>query len=384
MILGVVITALSFGAGHRGVHAVRSLLVPGAGLYDHRHLVLGVSLTAAAVLATYAWLRWGMDWSVVAVLVVSMLASAALATDGHPALQPTAHAAAHEFPLVVIVMGAISWLRLAWRRSPLGRRRAGRAEPHLALIDRCRSAALTAIAGGTTQLPPLDELARRCRNVGLAARCRIGGDPMRIDHAHVRAALALMAPTDTPATAQLRHDAEGAPAGVPASEPGWVRILDGTLVAIALSRAGDEQAGPRWAASLAGPFALRRGHRPAAIWTPLGLRGPRGATWEHAAASGLVRAAGWMVDDDDWLALRTRTFAAAARGSANPDDERLVAAARIWLRSVDDDQANRIIGRVTIHRDPIAVALDDVARALAADPHLLSHMAVVPPTRSTH
>lgn len=40
LLVGVVLTALSFGFGHRGVHAARSLVVPGAGLYEHRHVVL--------------------------------------------------------------------------------------------------------------------------------------------------------------------------------------------------------------------------------------------------------------------------------------------------------------------------------------------------------
>jgi hypothetical protein len=124
--------------------------------------------------------------------------------------------------------------------------------------------------------------------------------------------------------------------------------------------------------ALSGPFELRHGHRPSALWTPGALRGPRGATWEHVAATGLARAAGWIESDDDWQAVRTRTLAAAARGSAVADDERLVAAGRLWLGTVDDDQATRILGRVTVHLDPIAVALAAVADALVADPHLLN------------
>lgn len=366
---GIVVTALSFGFGHRGVHAVRSLIVPGAGLYDHRHWVLGVALTLAAVAATYAWLTWGMDWTVFAVLIAAMAFSAALAYDDHPAAAFRASAAAHEFPLVVLVMAGLSWVRVAWRRTPIGHRRASREVQSQSLMDLTRATALTAVAGVGAAATVDDEALRtRCRRVGIAARARFGGDPLRRDHAHVRAALALSGSLDDEAIARFRADAVRSVAGVPASEPGWVRLVDGTLAAIALERSGDTEVGRRWAQALSGPFELRHGHRPAALWTPIGLRGPRGATWEHAAATGLARARGWITIDDDWQALRTRALAAAARGNAVADDERLVAACRIWLRFVDDDQAARILGRVTVHRDPIAVALDAVATSLAPDP----------------
>ncbi|MEQ1701710.1 MAG: hypothetical protein ABMA25_16495, partial [Ilumatobacteraceae bacterium] len=212
----------------------------------------------------------------------------------------------------------------------------------------------------------------RCRRIGIAARGRVGGDPLQRDHALARSALSLSGSLDAAATEAFLHDGARASAGVPASEPGWVRLLDGTLAALALQRAGAAEAPPRWAAALDDSFALRRGHRPDATWTPLGLRGPRADAWQHAAAAGLARGAGWLTTDDDWHALRKRTLAAAARGSAIAEDERLVAAGRLWLRLVDDDQASRIIGRVTIHRDPVAVALAALADALAADPQLLT------------
>ena len=60
----------------------RSILVPGAGLYDER-LAVGLALTTLAVVATVAWLRWGVDWSVAAVLVLAVVVSGLLAEDGH-------------------------------------------------------------------------------------------------------------------------------------------------------------------------------------------------------------------------------------------------------------------------------------------------------------
>jgi hypothetical protein len=364
LLVGVVLTALSFGFGHRGVHAARSLVVPGAGLYDHRHMALGIGLTVAAVMATYAWLRWGMDWLVLVVVLAAMGTSAGLAYDDHPVQALQAVPAAHEFPLVVLVMGGVSWLRLAWRRTPVGRRRAARSTAAAPVVDQCRAVAIAAIAGSAAA--PLDRVAvnRRCRRVGAAARGRFGGDALRIDHAPARAALCLSGEFDDAGTRRLVDDAGRSVLGVPASEPGWVRLLDGTLAAMALQRSGVADAGSRWAAVVDEHFSLRRGHRAGSVWTPVALRGPRSEPWEHAAATALLRAEGWTSDDRDWQALRTRALAAAARGNAVPQDERLVAAGRVWLRFVDDEQAARILSRVTIARDPIAVALDALARSL--------------------
>ena len=366
--LGVLLTALPLGFGHRGVHAVRSLILPGAGLYDHRHVWLGVAFTVAAIAATCMWLAWGADWMVALVLVGSMAASAALAYTDHPVRALQAAPAAHEFPLVAIVMGALSSLRLAWRRSALGRRMARRRGVKVAPLDACRAASISALAGGEVRAP-LDEeaLRRRCRRVGAVARGRFGGDPLRIDHAHARTALALTGGLDDDALERFCRDASACAAGVPASEPGWVRLLDGTVAALALERLGDDSVGSRWASMLDGPLSPRRHHRPGSTWTPLGLRGPKADAWEHAASTALARSAGW-VGDDDWMQLRTRALAAAARGNAVADDERLVAAARIWLRLVDDPPAQRILARVTVHRDPLAVALQAFADSLPAAP----------------
>ena len=209
-----------------------------------------------------------------------------------------------------------------------------------------------------------DAVVTRARRIGLFARGR-RGDPFAVDHAAARAALALTGRLDDAAMARFADDARGAAAGVPASEPTWVRPLDATLAAIALQAAGHDAAGRRWAAMLAGPFALRHGHRPGAWWTPLGIRLGSAPVWEHAATSALARAHGWC-DDADWRVLRPRLLGAAARGTAVAVDERSIAAARLWLVFVDDEQAARILARPTVHRDPLAVALDRLATTLAA------------------
>jgi hypothetical protein len=369
---GVLLTVLTVGFGHRGAHAVRNLLVPGAGLYDARHVWLGITFTGTATAGTVAWFRWGVDWVLALVVATSMVVSARLAVTSAP---PVVTRAAHEFPLVVLVVTAWSSVQVAWRRTRAGRwwhrrtRRDGRG-PAIDPLDRCRAAVLEVLAGSAADVDALDvrRLRRRCRRIGAVARLRFGGDPLRVDHAHVRAALAAVGALDDAEVERFAIDADRAFAGIPASEPGWVRLLDATLAALVLDRHGHGSASVRWAAVLDGPLQLRRGHRPGALWTPAGLRGPHAAPWEQAAAAGLSRAAGWIDTDADWHAVRARALGAAARRSTIADDERLIGAARVWLALVVDDQAQRVVERTPPPRDPVAVALARIAAGLAHRP----------------
>lgn len=346
---------------HRGVHAVRSLLVPGAGLYDE-HLALGLACTLAAVLATVAWLRWGTDWLLLAVVLGSCVVAAALATPDH--VVALVRPSAHEFPLVVLVVMALSWVRLTGAR--YGLHWPARTRARLSPVDRCRAVAIAALAGapGPDAGFPGADVRRRAERVGLVARGRRGGDPYRVDHAHARAALALTGRLDAPALARLADDARRSVAGVPASEPGLVRLLDATLAAAALDRLGDGAAGARWTQALRDRFPLRRGHRPACLWTPLAVPLAHADPWEQAAATAVAHAAGWC-GAADWDALRQTTLGAAARGSGRTADERLIAAGRVWTTLVDDEPARRLLARPTVGRDPLAAALDALARHYA-------------------
>jgi hypothetical protein len=352
--------ALTLGFGHRGAHMARSILVPGAGLYDER-LAAGLALTALAVVATIAWLRWGVDWSLAAVIVLAVVVSGLLAEDAHPAAE--LQQAAHEFPLVVLVLGALGWARSLVRRVPLVNRiRLRPRQRALPPVDRCRAAAIAALAGAPVDLATIEapDVAARARRIGLVARGRRGGDPFRVDHAHARAALALTGRLDDEQLARFRSDAAASWAGVPCSEPGWVRLLDGTLAALATGDA------VRWRELLDGSLQLRRGHRPAWVWTPLGIAAARADEWEHAAATALARANHW-IGDADWIAIRQRALGAAARGTANRADERLIAAARIWVALVDDEVAARVLARPTVRHDGVAIALDAFAHRTAAE-----------------
>ncbi len=379
----LLVVALLLVGGHTGQHVARSLIVPGAGLYGERPLA-GAGLTVAAVLSTIAWLRWGTDWILAAVVVVSV-ALTALLGDAHegPSASLAQVRAAHEFPLVVLVLAALGWLRSTVRRVPGAGRLRRRRSPSLdgptdvaglAPVDRCRAASILALAGpwpadaaGRVVLAiDADDVRARCRRVGLIARLRRGGDPFRVDHAHARAALAQWGRLDTDALARFAADAERGWTGSVPSEPGWVRLLDGTLASIALREAAPD-AVRRWRAMLEGPMRLGRRHRPAWVWTPLGLAAGRPDDWEHAAATALARAQGW-VGDDDWEVLRPRALGAAARGTGIPADERLIAAGRVWTVLAGDDAAARLLARPTLRHDPLAAALDAYATHLRHHP----------------
>ena len=369
--------ALVLGFGHRGVHMVRSMLVPGAGLVGAHNVAAAVCLVAA-IAATVAWLRWGLDWLLATVVIVAVVASGLVPDAPHVATDATSRPvmAAHEFPLVLLAAGLISWLRGVMGRVPgfshLARRRARTSNglasiDRLSATDRSRTAAVLALSGDVTSAVGIATdpgVERRARRVGAWARGRSGSQPFRVDHAHARAALALSGSVDD----AFVRDAGRAALGVPCSEPTWVRPVDATLAAVALQRAGADTS--RFQAALTDEFGLRRGHRPAWHWTPLGWSAGSAPAWEHAVLSALARSLHW-VGDDDWTALRARALGASARGTEHPHDERLIAAARIWLVFVDDPRATPLLARPTVRHDPLAVALDRLAARLADDPHAL-------------
>lgn len=140
-----------------------------------------------------------------------------------------------------------------------------------------------------------------------------------------------------------------------------MRPLDATLAAAVLAREGHPDALDALRAAYGDPWCLRGSSRPAWCWTPAMLSAGRAAPWEHATATAIARWCGAITADDDWRALRRAALGAAARGTAHPHDERLVAAARLWLRFVDDAEAARLLARPTVRHDPLAVAVDRLA-----------------------
>ena len=201
-----------------------------------------------------------------------------------------------------------------------------------------------------------------------------------------RRARAHRAPTGAPATAQFRHDAEGAPpASRPANPAGcasstarsWPSRSSGQATKVGRARGGPPHWPDRSRTPSRPPTRPRSGHRSGCA----GHAVPRGST---SPRPGSPAPSGWIVADDDWLVVRTRSLRGAARGSAVADDERLVAAARLWLRFVDDDQAERIIR--ACHDAPRPDRGRARRRRHASSPPILTCCPTavgVPPTRST-
>lgn len=365
----VLIVPLLFG--HRGTHAALSFLVPGSGLFG-THTTWGVVLLATFVVCALAWLRWGATWLPVLCTAVSVVLSVVWSSPTNDAAIGSLRAVpmAHEFPLVVLVVGALSAARRWLVRLPgarrvmrwLGDRRSRRITgiADLPVVLRCRVVAVQAVCAGEpdasgrarTALARPD-VAERCRRVTFIARGRWPAQPLERDHAGIRSAIVLCA-TDGSDGERAALIAEGHDswAGVPCSEPGWLRLLDVVLAAVAC---GDDHVVRECVRELLhNEFGLHGGHRAGAVWAPFGIRVSRAHDWEHALAAALARKVGLLDNDADWWAIRQRALGAAARGTSSVDDERMIAAARLWLTMVDDSQAAAIVMRPTVGRDPLA------------------------------
>jgi hypothetical protein len=389
----------------RALAVGRSVLFPGVGLLDVS-TALGLAFMALAIGALVAWARWGAEWLVLAVWLASLGTTAWL-------VQPSAAAQAapavpimrssHEFAAVLLLVAALSRLRSRLSRLPGVRwlRQARAMPPRTGLEsmrglpagERAQVAGVLAIAAWFS--PPLydgaavlsaarvDDLRTRARRVALVARLRWRGDVLRRDAAPLRAALQLWGALTPTETQDLRDDALRSWAGVPATEPGWVRLLDGALAAAALAELGETVCVRRWTATWDTLLSLRSGRRPGSLYVPLAVPGSAAPPWEQATASAIGHLLGWC-DGADWPALRRVSLGVAARGPAGREDERLIAAARIWATSVGDEQARRILARPTLGRDPMAAALDAVASAVGAasslDRPALHGHADLPPT----
>jgi hypothetical protein len=374
-----------FGADATVRAAVGNLILPGLGFF-HQNLALAIGMMLLAGLAIIAWLRWGVDWLVIVVWTTAIIWAFEVV---HPDRAPSQPAglllrplhASHEFFIVMLVVAFLNRVRNAVTSLPgLRRRRRRRPPPLEALgsenlrrlhpVDRARVAGVMAVVERLGQPVPERSLVvatledpsmrRRARTLGVIARARLHGDPLQRDNAGVRAALVLWGGSSVSQRDDLKVDARRSWCGVPATEPGWVRPLDATIAAVALAELGEQECVERWIATYETLLAMRGAHRPGSLYCPLAVPGPTGSPWEHAAASALARVLGW-IGDDDWAGLRRPALGAAARRGESPQDERLVAAGRIWAQILGDEQALKILHRPRVGRDALAVALDRVA-----------------------
>ncbi len=368
---------LAFGFGHTGMHMLQNILVPGLGLHE-RSLTLAIAVFVLVMFGIVAWVRWGVDWLPLTVLVLSTLAAGVpVQSSHHHAVIDLAmpQVAAHEFPIVVAVVAAIVWLQASLKSIPIVRRlvamRIDQAPQILSQLpaQACSQGAVLSCLAGVDRDEALraarsDQVSKRARLISQVARFRFGDNIFAVDHGLARAGLAMTNGLAANEQAVFIADGSRAPGGVPCSEPGWIRLLDGTLTAVALEEAGDKEAGARWQQMLAGPLQLKRGHRPAMWWTGLGIRFGNTQLWEHALAMAIAYQRGWC-GLEDWAHLRPQLLGAAARGVEIVDDERAIAAGQLWLNWLDDSQATRILNRPTIHRDPLARVIEAYGKTLA-------------------
>ncbi len=380
--------------------AFRSAIAPGLGLFPES-TGIAIALLLAAFVCTWAWFRWGISlpaffvWWLGIVLTVRLFpahthtelaAAAAAPTHGGYVL------AAHEFTWIMAVYVVVYSVGLLVQRLPflnrlVALRRRSRPANERALlalppVERARAVALWGIARDAGGAVPPESLLReafgtpgmfrRARIISLLAHGRWSHAGDR-DNAHLRAALILGDTDRRGSVAQAATlDARTSRLAVPASEPGWVGLLDGTLLTAALQLNGDAVAGARWAFVLDRWFGLHRGHRPGARHDFIGVTRERAPAWEHATATAIAAASGWCEPTTEWQALRRQVFGAIGRGGRTPNDNRLVAAGRCWAALMQDDEAETLLRRVTSSpRDPLAQALDSLAAALQANPAAL-------------
>lgn len=72
-----------FGGSERAIAIVRSIVLPGLPLLEW-YAPLGAVLIITALAAVAAWLRWGLDWSVVLVMFVCVMLAAFVMPMHHP------------------------------------------------------------------------------------------------------------------------------------------------------------------------------------------------------------------------------------------------------------------------------------------------------------
>ncbi len=277
--------------------------------------------------------------------------------------------ASHEFTIVLVVFALLARLRLLFDRLP-GAAWIKRQLPQglfFPAVDIARTAAIALIAGSDRHAASnalLDpRLRARVSRINRWARFRFRGDPYRRAHAPLRAALCLAQLLDRAQLSEFRTDATSQLAGVPESEPTWVRPLDGMLTAFALQSLGETESVERWRLTLLTRFTLSHGRRPAALHTPTMLSIGTATLWEHAATTALGRLAGWL-DDADWQHLRGPCLGKAASGAKDQQTLRLVAADKLWSALTNDVEAIEILQRRNVGADSLARALENLANSV--------------------
>ncbi|MFT7654275.1 MAG: hypothetical protein ACI9ON_000402 [Limisphaerales bacterium] len=355
-----------FGGGERLLAVLRTVVLPGLPFLEW-HPLIGVATIMIVLTALGTWLRWGMDWLVMLVMLVSVAVALFVMPLHHQPAVLTAFVveASHEFMAVLVIFTLIAQLRVVFARLPGSGWVRARLPKTLFFpsVDRARAATIRLLHDSDCQLAREmindPRMLQRAAMINRIARCRFSGDVLRSAHAPLRAARNLAGLNDVRERQRWLAESRSSLAGVPDSEPTWVRLLDGVLTALAIARLDESTDVERWRQTLDVRFALRHGRRPSALHTPSMLSLGTADAWEHAAATALAHAAGW-IDQTDWTYLRPRCLGAAASGKADPASLRLVAAGKIWAKLTADTEALLILERRTLEGDPLACALNDL------------------------
>jgi hypothetical protein len=270
--------------------------------------------------------------------------------------------ASHEFTLVLIVFAFLAQVRVFFSRLP-GANRLRQIVPEALLfasVDVARAAALSLYAGfdpdESKKLLRHPQLPARARRINCWSRFRCNGDSLEGAHAPLRAALSLAGLLDHEQLDAFRRDARASLAGVPDSEPTWIRPLDGMLAALALGALGEQECILRWQHIFRERFGLRHGRRVAALHRPSMIAIGTCPLWEQATVSAIAFRQGWL-EENDWDCLRGKCLGVAAGGAADPASLRFIAAGKCWASLTGDSEAAAILGRRTLTSDRIATAV---------------------------
>lgn len=404
LIVGIDIFATGFfGGSERALAMARTIVLPGLPSLEW-NWVIGVATVAATLFAIYAWMRWGMDWLLLLVVAASLAVATFVMPIHEHGVEAEAHHhaqldreampakfapgsqyhetmfdraetpefvhAGHEFLIVLVIFTALAKLRLFlsgyfnndWfnRFIPdsvtFPARDVVQASAFLALADPGDAS----LRGGLSDW----RVVQRARRINWWARLRRWNDPLEEDHAPTRAALALAGLLSEDQQQRLREEAAGRIAGVPDSEPSWIRPLDGMLAAIALKRMGETECVERWVHVFQTCLTLHGGRRSAALHRPSMMAIGTAPAWEQAAAAALAFREGW-IGDEDWTALRGLCLGAAAGGDIRSEAIRLVAAGQLWAVLTGDEEALKLLRRRTFHQDNIASAIAVLSESTA-------------------
>jgi hypothetical protein len=371
-----------FGGSERELAVIRSIILPGLAFVEWIP-ALGISVITLSVFSVWLWLRWGATWPIVLVMMGSVVTSATVlplhSHEGGPGIPfwaltsltplslpssaaevaPIAYAS-HEFTIVLIIFALVGQLKGLLDRLP-GMARLYDRLPSLmseGTIALARSVSLSSFAGTRTLPTQLAEptIGPACARLVRTLTLRSGPTPMANAFSAYRLALIRTDALSPAESKQWVAECRVNLTGVPCSEPGWNRLLDGTLAALSLDPGRDAEAISRWQFTLRHQLRLRHGRRASSIHLPTMLSLGVAPLWEHALSLALAHQAGWLDAREDWAALRPHCLGLAAGGDNRPATLRLIAAGRLWCHLLGDSEAAEILKRRTLSSDPIALA----------------------------